>query len=162
MPLTDPAVDDYVSRVVELLERYGVVLMKPAPGEPVEVLEADDGSLSFELIGSRPDGRVPALSTLEVRERLRPIDGELFERDGYEYELIDRERDFRRAFHLHDPEWFERRHLVVVHEHCERPLGDAACDHYEGSPIRDGYAGVTVLMDAWTGEPGCSESRCLE
>ena len=162
MQLTDPAVDDYVSRIAELLEGYGVVLSKPAPGEPIEVLEADDGSLSFELIGSLPDGRVPALSTLAVRERLRPIDGELFERDGYEYELIDRQRDFRRAFHLHDPERFERRHLVVVHEHCERPLGEAACDHDEGSPIRDGYAGVTVLMDAWTGEPGCSESRCLE
>ena len=59
-------------------------------------------------------------------------------------------------------QWFERRYLVVVHEHCERPLGDAACDHYEGSPIRDGYAGVMVLIDAWTDEPGCFELRCLE
>jgi len=162
MRLAAPAVDDHASRIAELLERYGVVLSKPAPGEPVEVLEADDASLSFELIGSLPDGRAPALSTLEVRERFRTLDGELFERDGYEYELIDRERDSRRAFHLHDSEWFERRYLVVVHEHCEHPVGDTACGHYHGVPIRDGYAGVMALIAAWTSEPGCSGLRCLD
>lgn len=162
MRLTDPEVDDYASRIVELLERYGVVISKPAPGRPVEILEADDASLSFELIGSLPDGRVPALSTLEVREHFRSIDRESFERDGYEYELSDRERGFRRAFHLHDAAWFERRYLVVVHEHCERPLGDPECDHYEGPPIRDGYAGVMALVDAWTGEPpDCTGLPCL-
>ena len=163
MQLSDLAVEDYASRVAELLERHGVVLTKPAPGAPVEVLEGRDGSLSFELVGSLPDGRQPALSTLELRERFRPIDGDRFERDGYEYELLDHERDFRRAFHLHDPEWFERRYLVVVHEHCERPIKHVACDHYQGSPIRDGYAGVTALIDAWTDEPGdCSKLPCLE
>lgn len=162
MQLASAAVDDYASRVAELLERYGVVLTKPAPGRPVEVLEADDGSLSFELIGSLPDGRVPALATLEVRERFRAIDAVRYERDGYEYELIDGEHDFRRAFHLHDPEWFEHRFLVLVHEHCERPLATSACDHYEGSPVRDGYAGVNALVDAWTGEPDCSDLPCLQ
>jgi hypothetical protein len=160
--LAAPAVDDYVSRVAELLERCGVALSRPGPGEPVEVLEADDGSLSFELIGSLPDGPAPAPSTLEVRERFRAVAGELFERDGYEYELVDRARDLRRAFHHHDPEWFERRYLVVVHEHCEQPIGETACDHYHGAPIRDAYAGVMALIDAWTGAPGCSRLRCLE
>ena len=162
MQLAGPAVDDYASRIVELLERYGVVLSKPGPGEPVEVLEADDGSLSFEVAGSLPDGRAPALSTFEVREHFRAIHGERYERDGYEYELIDRERDFRRSFHFHDSAWFETRHLVVVHEHCEQPIGDRSCDLYQGAPIRDGYAGVMALVDAWTSEPGCSQLVCLD
>lgn len=160
--LAGPAVDDYASRIAELLERCGVVLMKPVLGKPVEVLEADDGSLSFELLGVLPDGREPALSSLEVRERFRAIDGDRYERDGYEYELIDRERSFRRAFHFHDPEWFERHYLVLVHEHCEQPLGDRACDHYQSMPVRDGCAGVMALIAAWAGEPSCSESHCLD
>jgi hypothetical protein len=161
--LPDAEVDDYAARLVELLERYGVAIRKPAPGENLEILEADDGSLSFELIGSLPDGRQPALSTLEVRERFAPIGGDRFERDRYEYELLDHERNVRRAFHLHDPEWFERRYLVVVHEHCENPINQVACAHYQGSPIRDGFAGIVMLIDAWSGmPPDCSELPCLE
>jgi hypothetical protein len=161
--LSDEEVDDYASRLVALLERFGVVVTKPNPAEPVDVLEADDGSLSFELIGSLPGGREPALSTLELRERFQPIAGARFERDRYEYELLDRERDVRRAFHLHHPEWFERRYLVVVHEHCQRTIGKALCAHYHGSPIRDGYAGAVALMNAWTDEPpDCSILPCLD
>jgi hypothetical protein len=161
--VSSPGVDDYAARLVELLERYGVVLAKPALGEGVEILEADDGSLSFELIGSLPDGRQPARSSIEMRERFQPIAADRFERVGYEHELLDHERDFRRAFHLHDPEWFEHTYLVLVHEHCERPVKDVACAHYHGLPVRDGYAGVVSLFDAWTDEPPvCSELRCLE
>ena len=163
MELSSPAVDDYVSRLVELLERYGVVLTKPAQGSLAEVLEADDGSLSFELIGSLPDGPEPPLSTVEIRERFDPIQGDRFERVGYVYELLDHERDFRRAFHLHDPEWFEREYLVVVHEHCERPVKHVACKHYHGSPMRDGHAGALTLIEAWMAEPpACSALRCLD
>lgn len=161
MQLAGPAVDDYAVRIAELLERYGVVLTAPGPGAPVEVLEADDGSLSFELLGAIPHGRDPARSTFAVRERFRPIDRNRYERDGYEYELVDRERSFRRAFHFHDADWFERHYLVLVHEHCEQPLGQSACDHYHGAPVRDGYAGVVALLDAWTGEPSCSGLECL-
>jgi len=163
LQLPDEAVDEYASRLVEVLERYGVVLQKPAPTEPIEIVQADDGSLGFELIGSLPDGREPALSTLEVRERFRPVTADIFERDRYEYELIEHERDYRRAFHLHDPAWFEERYLVVVHEHCERPIATAPWDHYQAPPIRDGYAGVVALIDAWTGEPpDCSLLLCLD
>jgi hypothetical protein len=162
MRLAGPAIDDYVAGIADLLERYGVVLTTPATGRPLEILEADDGSVSFELIGSLPDGRTPALSTVIVRERFQAMDLGMFERDGYGYELVDRERDHRRAFHLHDADWFERRYLVVVHEHCEHPIGDPACANYQGVPLRDGYAGVLALIDAWTSEPDCPELRCLD
>jgi hypothetical protein len=161
--LSDEEVDEYATRLVALLERFGDVRTKPGVSEPVDLLEADDGSLSFELIGSLPDGREPARSTLELRERFQPITGGRFERDRYAYELVDRERGFRRAFHLHDPDWFERRYLVVVHEHCEQPIRTAGCAHYHGPPIRDGYAGAVTLMDAWTGEPpDCSIVPCFD
>lgn len=163
MQLSDDEVDDYASRLVALLERFGVVLTKPGLDEPEDLLESNDGSLSFELIGSLPDGREPARSTLALRERFRPIGGARFERDRYAYELVDRERGFRRAFHLHDPDWFQRGYLVVVHEHCERPIGTALCAHHQSSPIRDGLAGAITLIDAWTGEPpDCSARRCLD
>ena len=163
MQLSDEGVDDYAARLVALLERFGVVLTKPGLDEPVDLLEADDGSLSFELVGSLPDGREPARSTVALREQFQPIGAAGFERDRYAYELVDRERGFRRAFHLHDPDWFERRYLVVVHEHCERPIGTAQCAHYHGSPIRDGHAGAISLIDAWTGEPpDCSALPCLD
>jgi hypothetical protein len=76
--------------------------------------------------------------------------------------LLDHERDFRRAHHLHDRDVFVRRFNVVVHEHCERPIGNVQCAHYEGSPIRDAFAGVVALLDAWTADPPeCADLRCL-
>jgi hypothetical protein len=37
------------------------------------------------------------------------------------------------------------------------------CDHYEGVPIRDGYAGIVALINAWAGDPpGCDAMRCLD
>lgn len=102
-------------------------------------------------------------SVVEIRETWVEDGAGAFERAEYVYELIDRERDFRRGYHLHDRDWFERRFLVVVHEHCERPIGLSACDHYEGTPVRDAFAGILALIDAWTGDPpDCSTLRCLD
>jgi hypothetical protein len=155
-------IDDYVADLAELLERYGAVLAKPAAGQHIELLEDDAGRVSFELISALPNGRQPPLATLEVREEFTPVD-DLYRRSSYEFELIDRERNFRRAFHLHSPEWFEARYLVVVHEHCEQPIGEIRCPHYEGSPIRDGYQGVMTLFEAWADDPpDCASLPCLE
>jgi len=53
--------------------------------------------------------------------------------------------------------------MVVVHEHCERPVGHAGCPYYEGRPIRDAFAGIVALIGTWVGPtPDCSELRCLE
>ena len=152
----------YLSRVAALIERFGAALDQPE-GTDLELLEADDGTLSFEITCILPDGNHPALTRLVIREGFRRISPDLYERSRYEYELVDRARDFRRAFHLHFPEWFGRRFLVVVHEHCERPIGLVAGEHYAGRPIEDAFAGVTTLMDAWTAEPpNCAALTCLE
>jgi hypothetical protein len=155
-------VDDYILRLAELLERYGVTLTQPGPGADIEVHEADDGSLSFELIGALPGDTEPPTATVELREELEPDSGG-YRRARYEYELIDHGRDFRRAFHLHDPDWFEREYMVVVHEHCERPIANSTCRHYQGTPIRDGYEGVNVLLASWIAEPpDCASLDCLD
>ena len=152
----------YLSDVAALIERFGATIELPE-GADLELLEGDDGALSFEIIGSLPDGTHPARARLVIREGFQRISQDLFERWRYEYELIDRVRDFRRAFHLHSPEWFARRFLVLVHEHCERPIGMVRCERYAGPPIEDAFAGVTGLMDAWTAEPpDCGELPCLE
>jgi hypothetical protein len=58
---------------------------------------------------------------------------------------------------------FVRRFDVVVHEHCEQPIGTVECAHYEGSPVRDAFAAVVALVDAWIADPPeCSDVRCLD
>ncbi len=153
---------EYLARVAAFLERCGVAL-RLSKDDDLELLEDDDGVLSFELLGDLPGRTRRATARVAIREEFRPVAPDLYERSRYEYELLDTARNFRRTFHLHFPEYFERRFLVVVHEHCERPIGHVDCDHFEGPPIRDAYAGANVLMDAWTGEPpDCRSLRCLE
>jgi hypothetical protein len=157
------ALGEYLAAVAALLERFGVSLTSRGPDGDLELLEDPDGNLTFELIGTLPDGATAARSTVAVREEFQPIAADLYERRRYEFELIDRGHDYRRAFHLHSREWFERRHLVVVHEHCERPIGTVRCPHYEGSPIRDAFAGILALVTEWVDPPhDCSALRCLE
>lgn len=159
MRLTDRGLDGYLSDIAKLLDRYGASL---DPGD-LSIEEAAAGARTFDIRGFLPDGRQPRLAALEIRETWLPVDAGAFERAEYAYELIDRERDFRRAFHLHFADWFQRHFLVVVHEHCERPIGAVDCTHYEGTPIRDAFAGVLALIDVWTGDPpDCSTLRCLE
>ncbi len=154
----------YLSSAALLLERYGVTLRLSGHSDELEILEDSSGSLSFEILGDLPSdadlGR--GRSQIAIREEFHPIGVGRYERSRYEYEIIDRERDHRRAFHLHHPAWFERTFMVVVHEHCEQPVGHAVCPHYEGSPIRDAHAGIVALMRVWMDPaPDCSELRCL-
>lgn len=163
MRTSQAGLDIYVAAVAELMERFGIGLTKPGEGEDLEVLEADDGTLSFELRGALPSANGLAASRVEVREELRPAGNDVYETSGYAYELVDAVADFRRAFHLHDQEWFARAFRVVVHAHCENPLGRTGCDHYEGSPIRDAFRGISLLVDTWmAGAPDCDTLRCLE
>lgn len=155
--------EDYIANVAELMERYGIVLVKPATGEDLVLIEDDRGALGFELIGELRGEGTGRPATIEVREELAPLGEGTFHTTGYEYELIDRSADYRRAFHLHHPEEFGRRYLVLVHEHCESPLGQAECEHYSGMPLKDSYAGLTKLLDAWTEGPiDCRTLICLD
>ena len=155
-------VAEYLLRVAALLERYGIALRLPEDADELEILEDHAGDLSFELLGDLPDAANPSRSEIVVRERFDRVGPDQYARAGYAYEILDRERDYRRSFHLHDPEWFRREFLVVVHEHCESPTGHVSCKHYEGSPIKDAYSGVETLMDVWTGpQPDCSRLTCL-
>ena len=163
MELTADGLDEHVAAIAQLLERYGVALDLGAVGELV-VDQTPGGSAFFELRGFLPDGRQPARSVIEVREVWRRRSADALERWEYEYELLDHERGFRRAFHLHDRDEFIRRHQVVVHEHCEYPIGVAPCAHFEGGPVRDAFEGVERLLAAWTDPtvPDCMRLRCLE
>lgn len=152
----------YLVRIVALMERYGIAIRLPKGTDELEILENPPGDLSFELLGDLSDSATPSRAEIVVRERFDRVGPDQYARAGYEYEVLDRERGYRRSFHLHDPEWFQREFLVVVHEHCESPIGHGSCKHYEGSPIKDACAGVEVLMDVWTGPaPDCSRLSCL-
>ena len=163
MQLSIAALEDYLSGVAELLERYGVVLELERTA-PLVLEESPSGAMSFALRGFLPDGRIPPLSILEIRERWRRLGPDKVERWEYEFELVDHGRGFRRAFHLHHADAFMRRFHVVVHEHCEQPIGTAPCSHIVGSPVRDGYRGVELLLETWIGPhmPDCSAMTCLE
>ena len=162
MRLSAGQLEDYVSRIALQLERYGVALDLGA-GDAIVIEESPSGTMSFDLRGYLPDGRLPPLIGLAIREKWRPL-GSTYERWEYEYELLDRERRFRRGFHLHDRESFLRRFSVAVHEHCEHPIGHSPCEHFAGLPIRDGYRAVEVLAELWTSPtlPDCAALTCLE
>ena len=159
-----PAADilDYAADLVALLERSGVEVVGPEAPDPLEVRRMPGGTTAIAIAGQLPAwGATPSASLL-VRETYEPVGSNTLERTSYAFELIDHGRGFRRAFHQHDDAWFVRHHLVVVHEHCERPIGFAPCAHFEGTPVRDGFAGILALLDAWIiAPPDCSTFRCL-
>jgi hypothetical protein len=162
MRLSYEELEDYLARVAALLERFGVVFSRPAEGEDLVIEESQPGVLSYELRGELvdPDG-VPAC--VEIREQFTSIGPDVHERTRYEYELRDEARGYRRAFHLHSPEAFMSAYLVIVHEHCERPIGAGPCEHYEGSPVMDAFAGVRAIFDVWTDDPpDCDSLRRLD
>jgi hypothetical protein len=160
---TEDALEDYLGSAALLLERYGVVL-DLEPDGAIALDQSPQGALTFALRGFLPNGHQPALGIVEVREIWRHIEGDIYERAEYAYELLDRERDSRRALHLHDADLFVRRFQVVVHEHCEHPISHAPCAHAYGEPVRDASAGVGRLLDAWLDPepPDCAALRCLE
>lgn len=162
MRVDRPGCDRYLQLLAELMDRYGIRLTEPAPGEDLVLLEDEVGRLSFRLSGSMGGARTRA--TVVVREELEPIgEDDLYQTSRYAYELVDRQRDYRRAFHLHDADWFRREFMVVVHEHCERPIGRPVCDHHAGEPMRDGFAGLAAIIGAWLAEPvECGDLPCLD
>jgi len=159
---TQDEIAAYLASAANLLGRYGADLAFPAGLDAVELLEDSNGNLSYELLGTLGSQNA-ARSELAIREGFDRLGPDQYERMRYEFELVDRGRDYRRAFHMHFTDWFIERYQVVVHEHCERPIGRVLCEHYEGSPVKDAFAGILKLVDAWTdAPPECVDLRCLD
>jgi hypothetical protein len=68
------------------------------------------------------------------------------------------------VFQLHNREAFIRRFQVVVHEHCEPPIGMAPCAHIAGPLVPDAYRGVDTLIASWIDPdpPDCAAMTCLD
>lgn len=161
MLLAAAQLEQYLLQLAEQAESYGIVL-ELEPGGDIAIEIEPDGKRRFTLRGSLPSDQRGS-SSIEVAERWHMAGREMFERSGYRYELVDRERDLRRAFHRHDDEAFEHTFGVVVHEHCEAPIGRFPCAHLFGPPVKNGYRGVALLMDSWVDDPpDCASLPCLE
>lgn len=144
-----------------MLEKYGLVIDAPIQASTV-IERRRDETRAFEIRGFLPTV-ASSRSVIEISEQWLTMGADLFERAAYRYELVDAERGYRRAFHRHNDAQFERHFGVVVHEHCESPIGHAPCPHFFGAPVRDGYRGIELLLKAWVADPPeCAALPCLE
>jgi len=117
------------------------------------------------MSGDLPGSGLPRSSELQFRERwTRTYPDQPWRLTEYAYELLDYERDARFALHLHDQAWFVDTYRVVVHEHCEHPIGSVTCKHYAGAPVANSFDAVDRLLEIWTRDilPDCSASVCLD
>lgn len=163
MRATQDQIAAYLASAANMLGRYGVDLAFSSDSDAVDLLEDSNGNLSFEVLGILPGSQDAARSEIAIREGFERLGADEYERTRYEFEVVDHGRDFRRAFHMHFTEWFIERYRVVVHEHCERPIRRVACEHYEGSPIKDAFAGIVKLIEVWAdGPPDCADLACLD
>jgi hypothetical protein len=153
-----PALDRYVVGLAKALYTRGFEL----PANP-SALRDPSGTLRFSILGVIPGSISGADSEIVLEEIWATArDGQWMRRE-YAYELIDRARHRRRAFHMHDG-GLERRLGVSAHEHCEEELGVSGCQHYVGRELPHGYLGLELLVAAWveSGPLGCDHLTCLE
>lgn len=150
----------HAARLAQRVASTGADLAQPRIRYASGELEAD-----VSIRGELPGTGMPRSSQVDLRERwVRPFRDRPWRLAEYAYELLDRERDVRFALHLHDQDWFAERFRVVVHEHCESPIGRVRCRHYAGDPVDDGYAAVDRLLEVWTRDVplDCAALTCLE
>lgn len=155
----------------ERLDRYALALATrlgaicaDLDAEIPQMVEADDGQVGLVIGGDLPGSPISARTRIELVEHWA-ADGNAYRLIGYRYELIDHENDRRRAFHRHDDALFIRAFDVVVHEHCEEPIGVARCAHVAGLPKRDGFEALNELLAAWSTPPAdaiCADLPCLD
>lgn len=158
--MDESALTRYAERLAIHLESTGAEL-RPRP----EIQVFRSGGVSrIDVRAELPGPELSMASTIELIERWRLEPRGEWELDSYTYDLIDRERGRRRAFHLHDRDFFIRRYRTVVHEHCEEGIGRLDCAHYAGVPMRDGHQAIDRLLKAWTddGPFGCGNLDCLD
>ena len=148
----------YVIGVAKALYTRGFEL---GDGPTAEFDDAGDIVFGIAASTTAADGSVDAEIVLD--ELWTPRPERRWERSEYTYDLVDRGRGRRRAFHLHDRALAQARLRSHVHEHCEETLGSPRCAHYLGREIPDGYFAVDLLVAAWLepGSLGCSDLVCL-
>lgn len=125
----------------------------------------DDLEAHVSIRGDLPGSGIPKSSQVDITERwMRPFRDRPWRLVEYAYELLDQERDVRFALHLHDQDWFVDNFRVVVHEHCESPIGTVRCRHYVGDPVADGFEAVDRLLEVWTRDAqlDCAALTCLD
>jgi hypothetical protein len=128
------------------------------------VRDRPSGSRARLMIqGELPGGGGPKHAVVGITEDW-VLRGQWWELAEYLYELVDRERARRRAFHCHDRDHFVERYRVVVHEHCEEVIRSSECEHYAGRPMANGHQAVEALLAEWVrdGPLGCAELVCLD
>jgi hypothetical protein len=156
--LSTQPLNQYVIGLAKALDTRG---FEVADGPVAEI--GATGHVAYSIVGVL-DEPAEGRTEISLDEIWRPLSERRWERREYAYDLLDRPRRRRRAFHLHDRELSEAALRTVVHEHCEEVLGEAACEHYLGRELPDGYVALDLLLAAWVepGAFGCSELTCLD
>jgi len=157
--LSTQPLNQYVIGLAKALDTRGFEVA----GGPVAEVGAT-GHVAYSIVGILDEAGAAGRTEISLDEIWRPLSERRWERREYAYDLLDRARRRRRAFHLHDRELSEAALRTVVHEHCEEVLGEAACEHYLGRELPDGYQAIELLMAAWVdpGHLGCAQLVCLE
>lgn len=159
MILATASLNQYVIGLAKALYTRGF----DVPTEPLAEFD-DSGYIAFDVAGTVVDADGTVDTEIRLGEIWRPLSERRWERDEYTYDLIDRGRARRRAFHLHDRALSEAHLRSHVHEHCEETMGAATCGHYLGRELLDGFVAIELLMAAWL-EPralGCANLVCLD
>lgn len=158
MILSTQALNQYVVGLAKALDTRGFEI----EGGPVAEFDPT-GHVAYSVVGvlDEPDG---GRTEIILDEIWRPLPERRWERREYTYDLVDRPRQRRRAFHLHDRELAEAALRTVVHEHCEERIGQPAGPHYLGRELPDGYRAIDLLLAAWLepGDLGCASLICLD
>jgi hypothetical protein len=151
-------VGEYVTGLAKSLYTRGFEL---AADPTVEV--DDRGHLAFSVVGFIPDPVAADASEISLAETWHVMPDQRWRRQEYAYDLIDRPRGRRRAFHLHDRAKVEAMRGTAVHEHCDEVLGRPTCSHYLGRDLPDGHVAIALLVAAWVkpGALGCASLDCL-
>ena len=150
----------YAAQLARRIESTGADVLGPRITYVTGQLVADV-SITAELPGSG----FPRNSEMRLSERWsRPYLDQPWRLAEYAYELLDYERHARLALHLHDKAWFVDTYNIVVHEHCEAPIGDVHCRHYAGPPVSDSFDAVDRMLETWMDDraPDCTAKTCLD
>lgn len=155
-----PDLREHAARLAQRVASTGADLAQPRIRYTRDDLQAD-----LSIRGDLPGSGMPKSTQVDLMERwVRRFRDRPWRLLEYAYELLDHERDVRFALHLHAQDWFVDTYRVVVHEHCESPIGTVRCSHYAGDPVADAYEAVDRLLEVWTRDVplDCTALTCLD